>query len=88
MHLPKLEKLAENPWALVAFGALAGVWLATTHERSEDPERGLVMGLVAHEAVDEQRTGEYLGHRRHHLSLDRFSGILRCVGSPSRRSGV
>jgi len=46
MHLPKLEKLAENPWALVAFGALAGVWLATTHEPREDAERGIVMGLV------------------------------------------
>jgi hypothetical protein len=44
--MPKLEKLVENPWALVAFGALAGVWLATTHERTDDPERGLVMGLV------------------------------------------
>jgi hypothetical protein len=46
MHLPKLEKLAENPWALVVFGALAGVWLASSHERTKDPERGIVMGLV------------------------------------------
>jgi hypothetical protein len=46
MQLPKLEKLAANPWALIAFGALGGVWLATTHDRAEDPERGLVMGLV------------------------------------------
>jgi len=46
MRLPKLEQLAENPWALVAFGALAGVWLATKHERVDDPERGVVMGLV------------------------------------------
>ena len=29
MDMPKLEKLAENPWALVAFGALAGVWLGS-----------------------------------------------------------
>ena len=46
MQLPKLEKLAENPWALVAFGALAGVWLATKHDRAEDPERGVVMGVL------------------------------------------
>jgi hypothetical protein len=46
MHLPKIEKLAENPWALIAFGALAGIWLATKHERVEDPERGVVMGMI------------------------------------------
>lgn len=46
MQLPKLEKLAENPWALVAFGALAGIWLATKHERVEDTERGIVMGMI------------------------------------------
>jgi len=46
MQLPKLEKLVENPWVFVAFGALAGVWLATKHERVEDPERGIVMGML------------------------------------------
>lgn len=46
MQWPKLERLAENPWALVAFGALAGVWLATKHERVDDPERGIVMGMI------------------------------------------
>jgi len=46
--LPKLEKLAESPWALVAFGALAGVWLASLGEGSSraSEERGLVAGLL------------------------------------------
>lgn len=47
MDMPRLEKLAENPWALVAFGALAGVWLGSHGARRENAEpRGLVMGLV------------------------------------------
>jgi len=47
MDLPKLEKLAENPWALVAFGALAGVWLASHGQRRAKAEpRGLLMGVV------------------------------------------
>lgn len=47
MDMPKLEKLAENPWALVAFGALAGVWLGSHGTRREDAEpRGLVMGVL------------------------------------------
>ena len=47
LDLPKLEKLAENPWALVAFGALAGVWLASLGEgRRGSEERGLVAGLL------------------------------------------
>jgi hypothetical protein len=46
MDLPKLEKLAENPWALVAFGALAGVWLASQGGRRDNAEpRGLLMGV-------------------------------------------
>ena len=47
MDMPKLEKLAENPWALVAFGALAGVWLGSHGSRREDAEpRGIVMGIL------------------------------------------
>jgi len=47
MEMPKLEKLADNPWALVAFGALAGVWLGSHGARSENAEsRGLVMGAL------------------------------------------
>ena len=47
MEMPKLEKLAENPWALVAFGVLAGVWLGSHGSRREDAEpRGIVMGIV------------------------------------------
>ncbi len=46
LDLPKLEKLAENPWALVAFGALAGVWAATMGEGKARQERGLIGGLV------------------------------------------
>ena len=47
MDMPKLEKLAENPWALIACGALAGVWLGSHGSRREDAEpRGLVMGLI------------------------------------------
>ncbi|CAN5503270.1 hypothetical protein BH11MYX1_BH11MYX1_37800 [soil metagenome] len=47
LDLPKLEKLAENPWALVAFGALAGVWLASLGEGSKaNQERSLVAGLL------------------------------------------
>jgi hypothetical protein len=46
VQIPKLEKLAHDPWMLVAFGALAGVWLATKHEREDDPERGIVMGVL------------------------------------------
>lgn len=46
MDLPKLEQLAENPWALVAFGALAGVWLGSQGQRRESAEpRGLLMGV-------------------------------------------
>ncbi|MEO6772252.1 MAG: hypothetical protein ABI467_04425, partial [Kofleriaceae bacterium] len=46
-EMPKLEKLAENPWVLVAFGALAGVWLGSHGARREQAEpRGLVMGIV------------------------------------------
>ncbi|MFT3698019.1 MAG: hypothetical protein QM831_33065 [Kofleriaceae bacterium] len=44
--MPKLEKLAEDPWALVAFGALLGVWVGTMGERKPDPERGLIMGAL------------------------------------------
>jgi hypothetical protein len=47
MDMPKLEKLAENPWALIAFGALAGVWLGSHGSRREDAEpRGIVMGII------------------------------------------
>ena len=47
MEMPKLEKLAENPWALIAFGALAGVWLGSHGSRREDAEpRGIVMGII------------------------------------------
>jgi hypothetical protein len=47
MDMPKLEKLAENPWALIAFGALAGVWLGSHGSRREHAEpRGLVMGII------------------------------------------
>ena len=47
MDMPKLEKLAENPWALVAFGALAGVWLGSHGARREDAEpRGIIGGIV------------------------------------------
>ncbi len=47
LDLPKLEKLAENPWALVAFGALAGVWLASLGDgKKGSEERGLVAGLI------------------------------------------
>jgi len=47
MDMPKLDKLAENPWALVAFGALAGVWLGSHGVRRENAEpRGLVMGIL------------------------------------------
>jgi len=47
MDMPRLEKLAENPWALVAFGVLAGVWLGSHGTRRETAEpRGLVMGIL------------------------------------------
>lgn len=50
MELPKLEKLeklaADDPWMLVAFGALVGVWIGTMGERKHDPERGLMMGAI------------------------------------------
>lgn len=47
MGMPKLEKLAENPWALIAFGALAGVWLGSHGSRRENAEpRGIVMGIL------------------------------------------
>jgi hypothetical protein len=47
MEMPKLEKLAENPWALIAFGALAGVWLGSHGSRREDAEpRGIIMGII------------------------------------------
>jgi hypothetical protein len=47
MEMPKLEKLAENPWALIAFGALAGVWLGSHGSRRENAEpRGIVMGII------------------------------------------
>jgi hypothetical protein len=47
MDMPKLEKLAENPWALIAFGALAGVWLGSHGSRREHAEpRGIVMGII------------------------------------------
>jgi hypothetical protein len=46
MDLPKLDKLAENPWTLVAFGALAGIWLASQGQRRSNAEpRGLLMGV-------------------------------------------
>lgn len=47
MEMPNLEKLAENPWALIAFGALAGVWLGSHGSRRENAEpRGIVMGII------------------------------------------
>jgi hypothetical protein len=47
LDLPKLEKLAENPWALVAFGALAGVWLASLGDGNKaSEERSLIAGLL------------------------------------------
>jgi hypothetical protein len=48
LDLPKLETLAENPWALVAFGALAGVWLASLGDGSSraKEERGMIAGLI------------------------------------------
>jgi hypothetical protein len=47
LDLPKLEKLAENPWALVAFGALAGVWLASLGDgKKASEERSLIAGLL------------------------------------------
>jgi hypothetical protein len=39
--------VADNPWGLVAFGALAGVWLASHRERSEVAEPpGVILGVL------------------------------------------
>ncbi len=41
--MPTIERLANDPWTLVAFGALAGIWLASQGGRRAGAEsRGLV----------------------------------------------